>query len=635
MSRLHVRRSGQVLPSRPGLITSGVVVDPVPEPTGPRLSGIHWGESRVDSDKAAGWRARKMDVIPLQVRRATWADLTTDLDPVLEPYFGTRGTTGLQMPAVKQVNLFVPFVPESESADYVAAFLAVRSGTHDAAYRQLGATLAAWQLPPTVLLFPGYSWNTGRLPFNGSGLIPADWKGTYQRIVEQIRVGYSGATSPAGITKSRLKFGISNTAGASPGIPAGSVPTDYFPGVSHCDYWGLVVFDTFEPVRDEASWTAKRTQTNGLDVNAEFALNTTGLRFNVPAWGVWNSNFDSAVVDGNPSYGNDNPFFITKMFAWFTEARVLDESYFEHPTTPQHWISTARGKDATRDAAVQNPNAGLKYRELLPLKTVVATGFKRTLDDVVYDLWGPPVRTDSKFPGYGKHEATLGGVNSGWDWFPGARDGIEPPYPHGIYNYHNVWGQVLPIAGGMPEIRVRCQVDLPETWHLLPDGRWVLVRSKAQAGGLEGAYWSTATFSPGAKWTSPAQFRSEEGGHSFDLAQSVNADGTPRANPIAHWFYKGYWPRIEIPAGAHVAIVTRMRLIPGAAGVDVNKARFLGCFSADAFDSFDTAVGADGKNPALYIPRHKIITSEWKPFGVVTGTESQIRSYPPMPFLVQ
>lgn len=280
------------------------------------------------------------------------------------------------------------------------------------------------------------------------------------------------------------------------------------------------------------------------------------------------------------------------------------------------------------------------YREqelnVQPAPEVVRTdGTTLTLNEVVYDHYGVPLRTKS-LTSWGKHEAVLGGVNTGFDWYEGARPGVFPgPYPkthrNGLhYTHHNIWGQVVPVAGGVGERRVRCHVADIHVWHLV-DGVWIERVKPSEVGNFEGGYWTGSTFS---KKTTITGWRNETEGHSFTLEPTTTTSGLANDQSIAHWYYSGFWPREQMVSGTQaVAIYAKMRLIPNAAGVDVSKAKFVGCFNGDLFEGAKVSLGSNGRNPAFSIGRHKKLTGTFKYFSMVTGTEANVRSYPAMPFL--
>jgi hypothetical protein len=273
--------------------------------------------------------------------------------------------------------------------------------------------------------------------------------------------------------------------------------------------------------------------------------------------------------------------------------------------------------------------------------TSSATTSGCTVDGVVYDQYGAPLRPDAKFPGWGGHEASLGGVNPGFDWAVGARPGPRPhdatnPGFEGVtYTHHNVWGQVVAARGGSPERRVRVHVELPRVYHLASGASsWVQVRgTAADVKNFEGGYWSGPSYSKVRSMVAGQDFRSEAGGSSWDARPLTAEDGSPSATPVGHWYYSGFYPRLPIPQGGHVAIYTRMRLISDVPGVDVGTARFLGAFSGDLYTSATATVGTNGRNPPLAITRHKLLGPQWRTFTYVSGTATEIRALPRLPFV--
>lgn len=270
----------------------------------------------------------------------------------------------------------------------------------------------------------------------------------------------------------------------------------------------------------------------------------------------------------------------------------------------------------------------------------------RTLDTMVYELYGAPVRTDGQYPGQGKHELPLP-TSPSFDWTHGANAGelSTGPYPKAAggstYSHVTGWGECIPTSAGTPERRVRLHVKDVQMWHLVatqaaPQGVWVKRKDQSTGGlngNLEGGFWTTAGFqyseNPAMSWRTEAS-----GGHSIDLLGSTNVDGTPSTQAILHWYYQAYYPRVEmVPGTLAVASICRMRLISDVPGVDVNLAKFVACFSGDFYISAESFVHPSGINPGIAVPRHKLVTGDFKPFGVVTGTEAQIRAYPAMPFL--
>ncbi len=257
---------------------------------------MHWAEFRAESDRAAAWRRRPQEVIPIYSDFRTWQGIV-NLDYFVNPYF-PRGSTSLAMPSVLVLNIFQPFVPSSLSANYQQAFIDLQNGQFDSYWRQYGAWLSTRQLPPTAGTIFGWEFNGNWFPYNGNGLLPAQWQSCFRRCVEQTRIGYQQATPPAGVTRSQLSFGMCTSHGSSPGLPAGYRAIDYFPGTQWCDTWGLNIYDRWNPSYTEVDWIANRRKANSLDEHLAFVRSVPGLLFNVPEWGVWNRAYDPSHPTG-------------------------------------------------------------------------------------------------------------------------------------------------------------------------------------------------------------------------------------------------------------------------------------------------------------------------------------------------
>lgn len=253
--------------------------------------------------------------------------------------------------------------------------------------------------------------------------------------------------------------------------------------------------------------------------------------------------------------------------------------------------------------------------------------------DLVYNQYGAPLRPDDRYPGWGAHEAPLG-VNSTFDWGVGARPGLRAHHRYGrtVYTHHNVWGQVVPAAGGSPERRVRVEVERPQVFHLAAGATtWTRVRGTAEdVKNFEGGYWTGQTFAK-VRDMRRSEVRTEPWGNSFSARPLTRRNGRPSRACIGHWSYSGFFPRLPVPTGGRVAIYTRMRLVGTTDAVDVSRARLLAAFSGDLYTSRRAVVGRNGRNPPLAIPRHKLLTGTWQPFTYVSATADQIPGLPVLP----
>lgn len=264
-----------------------------------------------------------------------------------------------------------------------------------------------------------------------------------------------------------------------------------------------------------------------------------------------------------------------------------------------------------------------------------------TVDDLVYDMWGAPYRDDGgKQWGalgtyLGKHEAPMGVSGTKWSWLGGATPGVYPPFPAtdpstGItYDYHNVWGMVVAVKGSTNPHGLRLYIEPPQVYHLQAGAAsWSKVKgTMADNGGFQGNFYTGSSFSKSLTLAQGTHFRNESNGWSVDLNYMLNANGTIDDNrAILHFFWKGYYPRLQIPTGGRVAIHSRMKLFSDNAAVDPAKGQFEGHMSGDVFATATTTVGPGGKNRGFSSPRHRLIRPTFGHTGYVTATsESDLR----------
>lgn len=282
-----------------------------------------------------------------------------------------------------------------------------------------------------------------------------------------------------------------------------------------------------------------------------------------------------------------------------------------------------------------------------------------SLDRVVYDLYGPPLRTDSwaatAYPRVplGAHEAAPAGWPSAYRQAGGVMPGVAPPFPATGYKsanhdgtevltHHNVWGVCVPGAPVQPvrARRVRLHLDVPRVHHLIK-GVWRPVcTTREQAGRLDGGYFSTSPFTKtlDIDGGSEPYWRPEAIGWSISLYPTLRSDGSPdHDRETLHWFFTGFSPRKLIPPGAQVSIRTRVRLISDSLTTSqMSGVQFLAHFSGDLFTGPNVSVHPSGVNPPFSSPRFVKIGTSWTPMGHVTAPfnavgPATLRSYPPIP----
>ena len=252
------------------------------------------------------------------------------------------------------------------------------------------------------------------------------------------------------------------------------------------------------------------------------------------------------------------------------------------------------------------------------------TAGRVSLNSVIYDHYGAPFRSDGYFGApWGRHEAAPLGVPTSWNWQAGAIPGAR--FPTTTYRATSGWGQVAEDIQGSPVRRVRLQVRNFRMFFLTGDNRWVEARPNVDDRMIEGAHW-TGTYEA----TDALAIRDEavNGGGSSVSLQGIGTSINGRTRRFAHFWWKSWYPREPIPAGARGAFIScEMRLIPdGDPTVDLSRARYVASASADVYQ---TTSDATDRNAGLSQPRMRYLTGEWQTFTGYNLTEAELRATPP------
>ncbi len=238
-----------------------------------------------------------------------------------------------------------------------------------------------------------------------------------------------------------------------------------------------------------------------------------------------------------------------------------------------------------------------------------------TVDDVAYDMFGAPYRTDGRWKGdiqigaapWGAHEAVPAGARTNWDWYHGARYGADGPWDDHVIP----WGQAF-AAEGNDEWDVRLQVREVHLMYLDGSGVWREIAGDVRDSAMQGAFWDDRFRGQGSS-DAEEGIRDESGnggGWSVRLSSMRN-----KPNYVTwHWFYpKDFYPRPAVPDDA-VAIFSaaQMRLITD--GGDPADADFIASFGADNWPVATGGKPSGSQITAMYQPRMKRVEEEWRWF---------------------
>jgi hypothetical protein len=273
-----------------------------------------------------------------------------------------------------------------------------------------------------------------------------------------------------------------------------------------------------------------------------------------------------------------------------------------------------------------------------------------TVDDVVYDMFGPRFRSDNRWKKnvqigaapWGAHEALPVGADPKWDFYHGARFGDEPPWD----GYLNIWGQLF-TTSSTQELGVRLQVRNPQLWYLAADDVWrKVVEDQSPDTKLTGRFDKPNTFSYVSVSSSEMGLRAEGVGEGWSLR--LAPFDRPDVGNFHWWYNEDYGVKPKVPAGTKgLFVAAEMRLIhDGDLSIDLD--REVNVVAGMGSDHWPFASGSAGYGQTIELstfmqPRMKFVTSEWNTFtahsftawfnGTTPNPEMMngdlIRRYPP------
>jgi len=226
-----------------------------------------------------------------------------------------------------------------------------------------------------------------------------------------------------------------------------------------------------------------------------------------------------------------------------------------------------------------------------------------TIDQIVYDMVGDPVRDDMYFKApWGANEGFPHGLPTNWDWYNGARPNrwMDTSSNKAL----SCWGQIFEWKEGSPVTDVRFQIRNHQM-YVFSNGLWVLAEDVSND--IEAGLFKESNYS----WAGLISSKNEKnngGGVSYSI----------KPNYCLHWF-KQVWgdkKRYKLPEDFEAIYIRfEIKMIP-----DINKstsvadAKYLAAVGADYYP-FPESGGIEN-NPSLAISRHKFLSANWQTFTV-------------------
>lgn len=301
----------------PGAVQADAVTPKIPSDR----SGLRWASGAyVPTQVPAGhddfgqWRRAHTDVALVFTGRSRWAD-------IVEPTWLFEHWDGAPQ------TLVISSAPFPESSKFTMRGCA--RGAYNAHWRRFGDTVArSGQASRTVVRL---AWE-----FNGS------WVAWQARKPKEFVACWKNVFRSAESRAPKLRWDWTVNRGVGDAL---ADATRAWPGRQYVDIVGVDTYDGYPPVLGAKGWNKQYAGKHGLKFWADFARRK-GKRLSVPEWGLYPG---TAWAGHN---GGDNPYYIRKMFGFFTEQRgnLAYETYFSDDE-PAHASSFGL-----------NPLGGAEYR---------------------------------------------------------------------------------------------------------------------------------------------------------------------------------------------------------------------------------------------------------------------------------
>jgi hypothetical protein len=267
-----------------------------------RRSGLPWssgvfipGDSPTAHESFGTWRGAKTDVVVTWPARRTWNDF------VNPAWLYDRWKSSPQT-----LVLGLPPFPEGVGGSLGAC----ASGAYDGYWRSFGQGITAAGLADRSIIRLGWEFNGNWYAWSARN--PAEFAACWRKVHTAAEAAAPGLRWDWNTNRGPSQLGIDSR--------------NAYPGDAYVDIVGVDSYDGWPGATTEATWNEHYNGAYGLKFWADFAR-AHGKKFSVPEWGVYPG---TAWAGHN---GGDNPFYIAKMFRFFTEQKdnLAYEAYFNEP----------------------------------------------------------------------------------------------------------------------------------------------------------------------------------------------------------------------------------------------------------------------------------------------------------------
>lgn len=239
----------------------------------------------------------------------------------------------------------IPLLTDSNSGD----FSGVVAGTYDTYFDIAANALVAAGHSDAIIRLGWEPNNVNIGPWQATSN-PSGYISAYQHVVTRFRA----------VGGQAFKFELTS----SMGLPDSIASFDtYYPGNTYVDYIGMNIYDLWYLMPDYSPaerWMRQRTCRGGIDDHVAYVASKSKQNI-CSEWGLYAAN-------GSPDYdgGGDNPYFIDRMYEYFSWGNVYYQTYFDldwgggvlHDYTTGEAAYIARSKDR-RAAETQSASTGI------------------------------------------------------------------------------------------------------------------------------------------------------------------------------------------------------------------------------------------------------------------------------------